>query len=146
MERCPESVARTSRPPGDTLLRMATIRAERLDHAAIVVTDLSRARRFYGEVLGLREVPRPESFDFPGAWYEIGPTYLHLLGKPDADAASPRHFCLWVTDLRAAARRIEGAGFTVEWKTNHKIPGVDRFFTYDPDRNRVEFQGPEARD
>jgi hypothetical protein len=32
----------------------------------------------------------------------------------------------------------------VAWNTRHKIPGVDRFFTDDPDGNRIEIQGPEA--
>jgi catechol 2,3-dioxygenase-like lactoylglutathione lyase family enzyme len=40
----------------------------RLDHIQINVTDLARAKRFYGEVLDLEEAPRPESFDFAGAW------------------------------------------------------------------------------
>ena len=122
---------------------METAGAQRIDHVAVIVTDVDRARRFYAGVLGLREVPRPQSFDFPGAWFEIGPTDLHLLGKPEPDPHGPRHFCLWVGDLRRAATRLEQAAFRVEWKTNHKIPGIDRFFTYDPDGNRIEFQGPE---
>lgn len=122
---------------------MATVGAQRIDHVAIIVTDVDRSRAFYAGVLGLREVARPESFDFPGAWFEIGPTYLHLLGKPQPDSRGPRHFCLWVGDLRVAADRLDSAHARVEWKTNHKIPGIDRFFTYDPDGNRIEFQGPE---
>ena len=58
---------------------MARATAERIDHVAIIVTDLERARQFYSGVLGLREVARPESFDFIGAWFQIGPTCLHLL-------------------------------------------------------------------
>ncbi|MGE5334009.1 MAG: VOC family protein, partial [Nitrososphaerota archaeon] len=38
-----------------------------MDHSALVVQDLDRSRVFYGEVLGLVEVPRPKSFDFRGA-------------------------------------------------------------------------------
>jgi catechol 2,3-dioxygenase-like lactoylglutathione lyase family enzyme len=121
---------------------METAGAQRIDHVAVIVTDVEQSRAFYAGVLGLREVPRPESFDFPGAWFEIGPTFLHLLGKPQPDPHGPRHFCLWVSDLRAAAARLEAARFRVEWKTNHKIPGIDRFFTHDPDGNRIEFQGP----
>ena len=122
---------------------MSGFTAGRIDHVAVIVTDLERSKAFYGGVLQLKEVPRPESFDFPGAWYEIGPTYLHLLGKPQADSSSPRHFCLWVSDLRAAAKQAQAHGTRVEWKTNHKIPGIDRFFIHDPDGNRIEVQGPE---
>ena len=123
---------------------MSTIGAERIEHVTIVVTDLNKARAFYAGVLGLVEVPRPPSFDFPGAWYQIGPTLLHLLGKPQRDSASPRHFCLWVAGVPEAASAIESSGSPVIWEAKHKIPGVDRFFIYDPDGNRIEIMGPEA--
>ena len=118
--------------------------ARQIEHVAIIVTDLDRSMSFYGEVLGLREVPRPQTFDFPGAWYQIGQTYLHLLGKPEPDNASQRHFCLWVADLRSAAQHLQSRGQTIQWHTKHKIPNVDRFFVYDPDGNRIEVQGPET--
>ena len=51
--------------------------AERIDHVTILVTDLDKARDFYARVLGLREVPRPPSFDFPGMWFKTGPAFLH---------------------------------------------------------------------
>src|SRR5687767_4947344 len=47
--------------------------AARIDHAAVVVTDVARAVAFYRDVLGLTEVPRPPTFDFPGAWLRVGP-------------------------------------------------------------------------
>ena len=119
----------------------------RLDHTAVAVTDVDRARRFYAAVLGMTELPRPPSFDFPGAWFQIGPPEvghaLHLLGQPTPDPRGRRHFCMWTTDLLAAANHITSAGGKVEWKREHKIAGIDRFFVYDPDGNRIEFQGPE---
>lgn len=115
--------------------------AERIDHVTVLVTDMARARDFYARVLGLIEVPRPDSFDFPGAWYQIGPTVLHLMGKPQADTTSARHFCLWVPDIQRAARVAAAAGWEILWQTKHKIPGIDRFFLYDPDGNRIETQG-----
>jgi catechol 2,3-dioxygenase-like lactoylglutathione lyase family enzyme len=54
------------------------ITVQRIEHVAVVVSDVERAKAFYGGVLGLTEVPRPESFDFAGAWYRNGPTDLHL--------------------------------------------------------------------
>ncbi len=43
----------------------------RLDHVALLVKDVERSRRFYGQVLGMEEVPRPSNFTFPGAWFRI---------------------------------------------------------------------------
>lgn len=39
----------------------------RVDHYAIRTGDLARSHRFYTEVIGLKEGPRPP-FDFPGYW------------------------------------------------------------------------------
>ena len=118
--------------------------AQALDHAAVTVTDVEQAKAFYSRVLGLRELARPDTFDFPGAWFKIGDSTIHLLGRPQRDADSPRHFCLWVREVQAAARHVASRGCRVEWHTKHKIPGVDRFFTWDPDGNRIEVQGSDG--
>lgn len=116
---------------------------ERTDHVAVVVTDVDRARRFYGDVLGMAEIARPASFDFPGTWFQCGRDVLHLLGKPQAEPRGRAHFCLWLSDVHAAAVRVGAANFEVIWEFKYKIPGIDRFFTSDPDGNRIELQGPE---
>jgi len=120
------------------------ITVERIEHVAVVVTDVLRAKDFYGRVLGMTEVPRPASFDFAGAWYRNGPTDLHLITNPEADARSRRHVAFFVSDLRQAARALEWEGFPVRWETKYKIIGLDRFFTEDPDGNRIEIMGREA--
>jgi len=117
---------------------------ERLDHVSIIVTDVNRSRAFYAGVLGLLEIPRPKSFDFPGAWFQVGPEVIHLLGQPAPEPRGRRHFCLWVADVHSAARYLAATGLPVVWDRKYKIDGVDRFFTDDPDGNRVEIQGTEA--
>jgi catechol 2,3-dioxygenase-like lactoylglutathione lyase family enzyme len=120
------------------------ISVQRVDHVAIDVSDVERAKAFYGGVVGLREVDRPPSFDFGGAWYRIGPVDLHLVNRQTPATSGGRHFCLWVDNVRAAAQRVEAAGYAVTWDTKYKIRGVDRFFIHDPDGNRVEFQGSDG--
>ena len=122
----------------------AELIVERLDHVSIIVTDVDRARAFYAGILGLPEIPRPKSFDFPGAWFQVGPEVIHLLGQDAPDARGRRHFCLWVKDVHAAARYLAAKGLPVRWDQKYKIDGIDRFFTDDPDGNRVEFQGTQA--
>jgi catechol 2,3-dioxygenase-like lactoylglutathione lyase family enzyme len=62
----------------------------RIDHYSIRTLDLDASRRFYTEVMGFREGPRPP-FDFPGYWLyngvppkklEAGGNYgvVHLMG------------------------------------------------------------------
>lgn len=119
-----------------------------LDHVAIYISEPDRARAFYGGLLGLREVPRPPTFDFPGMWYRIGSDQpggsfvdLHLVGRPgQVEPPSRKHFCLWVNDVHAASELLAAHGYPVDWDRT-KIAGIDRFFTRDPDHNRIEIQG-----
>jgi catechol 2,3-dioxygenase-like lactoylglutathione lyase family enzyme len=115
---------------------MSAFRFTHLDHCSVLVTDVAAARRFYGGVLGLREIPAPKEFDFVAIWYDLGGTYLHLLLKPRPDTISPRHFCLHCTDARAAREHFRGLGVPVEETV--KIAAADRFFLRDPDGNRIE--------
>ena len=60
----------------------------RLDHAALLVKDVERSRRFYGQILGMEEVPRPSNFAFPGAWFRKGHTEIHLIGEAEPGRAA----------------------------------------------------------
>lgn len=122
---------------------MSEITVERLDHVAIIVTDVKRALAFYVGVLGLQEIPRPKSFDFPGAWVQAGPEVIHLLGQDSPDPRGRRHLCLWVRDVRESAAHLESKGLPVRWDQKYKIDRIDRFFTEDPDGNRIEIQGSD---
>src|SRR5271163_2469960 len=106
---------------------MNAINALRIDHVAIDITDVERSRKFYGGLLGLKEIPRPVSFTFGGAWFQIGPEVLHLVSRPEYFPPAPHHFCIWVPDVHGAAKVVEAGGFEVIWDTKFKIPGIDRF-------------------
>ena len=122
---------------------MGSIGAIRVDHVQINIIDLPRAKTFYETVFGLAETPRPESFDFAGAWYKIGDMDLHLVVR-DAEPASARHFCIWVAGVHTAAQYLQQGGHQIIWDTKYKIRGVDRFFVFDPDGNRIEIQGSDG--
>ncbi len=107
-----------------------------IQHHSVVVADLARAREFYGGVLGLEEVPSPPTFDFPVAWYAVGDDQIHLLLADEGRAPSRRHVALQADDLLAVRQRLQGAGAPISETT--PIPGAERFFTEDPDGNRIE--------
>jgi catechol 2,3-dioxygenase-like lactoylglutathione lyase family enzyme len=111
-------------------------RISQLDHVSVLITDVDRSRRFYGEVLGLREINKPRTFDFVVLWFELGNHTLHLLLKDQPDTISPRHFALRVDDAGAARSYFRKLGQRVDETT--LIPGADRFFIADPDGNRIE--------
>jgi len=116
---------------------------QRIEHVALTVTDVARAKHFYGQILNLTEIPRPKSFDFPGAWYRNGATDLHIIARLQADAQSRRHVAFYVADIQTAAKVLEQNGYPVLWEQKNKIDEIDRFFTQDPDQNRIEIMGPE---
>ncbi len=108
----------------------------KLDHVSVLITDVARSRRFYKDLLGLREIAGPKTFDFTVLWFDLGDHHLHLLLKPAPDTASPRHFALRVTDCDRAREYFRHHGLAIQETV--KIPGADRFFLFDPDGNRIE--------
>ena len=61
-----------------------------INHLALSVTDNERATRFYVDVLGMKQLPRPD-FGIPGAWLSAGAAMVHLIEVPgDARARSLR--------------------------------------------------------
>ncbi|HEV3256023.1 MAG TPA: VOC family protein [Gemmataceae bacterium] len=115
---------------------MASLEVRQIDHCSVIITDIERSRRFYGDLLGLKEIPRPRTFDFVVVWFDLGNQHLHLLLKDRPDTRSPRHFALRVADARAAREYFQEHGVPTEETT--PIPGAERFFIYDPDGNRIE--------
>lgn len=108
----------------------------RLDHVSVLITDVGRSRRFYKDLLGLREIAGPKTFDFTVLWFDLGDHHLHLLLKPAPDTTSPRHFALRVADCAHARAYFGQHGVAMQETT--VIPGADRFFIFDPDGNRIE--------
>jgi catechol 2,3-dioxygenase-like lactoylglutathione lyase family enzyme len=107
-----------------------------IDHVSVIITDVERSRQFYSGLLGLKEIPKPSTFDFVVVWYDLGNMHVHLLLKEKADTISARHFALRVADAQAAREHFRKHG--VETSETTLIPGADRFFIRDPDGNRIE--------
>ena len=108
----------------------------KLDHVSVLITDMERSRRFYRDVLGLKPIHKPRTFDFEVLWFDLGDQHLHCLLKDKPDTSSPRHFALRVNDSAAARAYCKQIGMPVQETTT--IPGADRFFIRDPDDNRIE--------
>ena len=115
---------------------MSSFQATQIDHVSVIITDVERSRAFYRDLLGLKEIARPHTFDFVVVWFDLGNQQLHLLLKPRPDTISPRHFALRVADVAQARAYCREHGVPTEETT--PIPGADRFFIRDPDENRIE--------
>lgn len=110
------------------------MRPKQLHHASIRVADLERSRAFYGGLLRLPEIDRPD-LGFPGSWYGIGASQLHLIQREPLplkiDPTGP-HFAIEVENLDEARRELKAYGAEV------LDPGGDQLWVLDPDGYTVE--------
>lgn len=94
-------------------------------------------RRFYGEVLGLREIEVPRTLSNNLVWFSAGDGLeLHFFPGPTYPESN-RHFCLDVHDLDEARARLAEAGY--EPYDDTPIHNRPRFFCRDPVANLIEF-------
>ncbi len=112
-----------------------------IDHVQIAAPAgcEAAARRFYGELLGMEELPKPEPIRARGGcWFRAGAQELHVGVEAEFSPARKAHPGLLVSELGAVRARFADAG--VAWEDDTKIEGVDRLFTHDPFGNRLELR------
>jgi catechol 2,3-dioxygenase-like lactoylglutathione lyase family enzyme len=110
-----------------------------LDHIQLAIPPggEAAARHFYGEVLGLREVPKPEAMRVRGGlWFEAGAFQIHLGIEDGMKPSAKVHPAIIVTDLDAWIGKLSAAG--CEWRASDDLEGVRRGHTKDPAGNRIE--------
>ena len=113
-----------------------------LDHVQVAAPPgfEAEARRFFGELLGLEELEKPEALRARGgAWFALGGGgELHVGVEEPFTAARKAHpaFRLPAAEVDELAKRLEAAGAQVEW--DDSLPVVRRFYTADPWGNRLE--------
>jgi catechol 2,3-dioxygenase-like lactoylglutathione lyase family enzyme len=116
-----------------------------VNHVARVTRNLAASKAFYRDVLGFREVRRP-NFPFAGAWlYNYG-LQIHLIepeGQTDPLAAGGKisaradHLAFHAPDTQAVERLLEDHG--IRFAKNYvKDRGVTQLFFHDPDGNHIE--------
>jgi catechol 2,3-dioxygenase-like lactoylglutathione lyase family enzyme len=97
------------------------------------------ARRFYGDLLGLGELDKPEPLRRRGGvWFAVGTQQLHVGVQEPFSPARKAHPALQVRagELDALALRLAEAGAEVIW--DEELPEVRRFYSEDPWGNRIE--------
>ncbi|MBI1374913.1 MAG: glyoxalase [Phycisphaera sp.] len=111
-----------------------------LNHVALHVADVQRSIDFYGGLLGLTQIHRPQ-FDFEGAWFDLGEDRsLHLIGgrdKPSNGHNRGTHTAFCVDDFDAAVALIESHGIR-HHGPNLRPDGARQLFVFDPDDHVIE--------
>jgi len=128
--------------------------SERMLHVGIIVGDLGAARKFYGDILGFREIWRGSSRGDVLSWTNMqvpdGEDYIEFMlykDLPEPDhRGSQHHICLLTPNLAAAQARIEANPYRRSYSRPMEIRvGVNRkrqLNLFDPDGTRVELMEP----
>ncbi|MFT5211905.1 MAG: glyoxylase I family protein [Flavobacterium sp.] len=113
-------------------------------HRSFPVRDINTSIRFYREVLCLDQIPRPESFKFPGAWFQAGSGQVHLIQFKEGDdvgtpptSINPRgsHTAFSTLDYEETLRYFKDKGIEV-FETN---VDMGQMWIKDPDGHVLEF-------
>jgi catechol 2,3-dioxygenase-like lactoylglutathione lyase family enzyme len=97
------------------------------------------ARRFYGELLGMEEVPKPpELAARGGVWFRCGAQELHVGVDPSFEPARKAHPALAVTGIDALLDALGRAAAPV-------TRDGPRVYTADPWGNRIELLATSGR-
>ncbi len=96
------------------------------------------ARRFFGDLLGMTEVPKPEKLKVRGGvWFQCGPQMIHIGVEAAFQPAKKAHPAFLVHRIEGLMKHLEEKGVAI--RIDEEIPGLIRFFAEDPFGNRLEF-------
>jgi len=112
------------------------------DHVQIAIPAGSeaQARAFYGDLLGMVELPKPAALERRGGcWFRAGAAVLHLGVETPFHPARKAHPAFVVDDFGLLSAHLVAAGHDCV-RADAEIAGVRRFHTIDPFGNRLEFQ------
>lgn len=112
----------------------------RIDHVQLAMPKggEDRARSFYRDVLGMKEIPKPQPLaGRGGCWFASGEAQVHLGIEEDFRPAKKAHPALVVEGLDEILARCEAARLTT--KPDAKIDDRRRrVHVFDPFGNRIE--------
>ena len=95
------------------------------------------ARRFFVELCGMTEIPKPaELAKRGGCWFRSGAVEIHLGVEQDFHPALKAHPALVCENYAALITKLEATNVPV--KEDFEIPGTHRSHIFDPFGNRIE--------
>ncbi len=115
----------------------------RIDHIHLAMPKgrEEEARRFYRDLLGIPEKPKPPQLATRGGvWFERGDLKVHLGVDKQFVPARKTHPGFLVADLPALIARFKAAGIAV--RDDEPLEGYLRVYIDDPFGNRLELLEP----
>lgn len=111
-----------------------------VDHVQLAAPEgcETEARKFFTELLGWTEIPKPENLrKRGGVWFQCGTHQVHIGIQKDFVPAKKAHPAFHVENLDALRSYLEQKGIRVI--DDEPLEGAKRFYLADPFGNRLEF-------
>ncbi|MEH7456936.1 VOC family protein [Bacillus sp. JJ1127] len=111
-----------------------------IDHVQVAapVGCEEEAREFYGNQIGLEEIPKPEELrKRGGCWFRCGNQEIHIGVEQAFSPAKKAHPAFYVQQIDEFKQKLIGQG--VQVIDDHARADVIRFYVSDPFGNRIEF-------
>jgi len=116
----------------------------RVNHIALIVSDVGRSTEFYSKILGLPQINRP-NFDRHGAWFTWGNVELHLIkGQPvvhDGSNLIVAHLAIESDNIEMVYQKLLELG--IEFEQNVSVPSTQEEKSGLEKRSRVVAEDAE---
>ncbi|BBH23464.1 glyoxalase [Paenibacillus baekrokdamisoli] len=113
-----------------------------IDHIQLAAPEgcEDEARRFFSELLGWTELPKPENLrKRGGVWFQCGNHQVHIGVQKDFNPATKAHPAFAVLHLEHLRDYLLTNHIQVMDDDARQDEGVKRFYLNDPFGNRLEF-------
>lgn len=110
-----------------------------IDHVQLAAPKDSedRARHFFGDILGLKEIEKPKILKKRGGvWFSIGNQQIHIGIEEPFTPAKKAHPAFEIEQIEALKRHLTDN--KIDYQVDHLLPGANRIFLHDPFGNRIE--------
>ncbi|CAM3866186.1 VOC family protein [Mesobacillus zeae] len=116
------------------------IRYKKIDHVQLAAPAGSedQARKFYGQILAMQEVPKPANLaKRGGVWFQCGTNQVHIGIQNEFSPAVKAHPAFEVENLEELQQKLTEQNISI--KDDDLLEGAERFYVNDPFGNRLEF-------
>lgn len=113
-----------------------------IDHVQLAAPEgcEQEARKFFADLLGWTEIPKPEALKKRGGvWFQCGAHQVHIGVQNDFMPATKAHPAFQVQHIGKLREYLIAKNVGVTDDDVRKEEGVSRFYVNDPFGNRLEF-------
>lgn len=111
-----------------------------IDHVQLAMPrgKEDKARAFFGTLLRMKEIPKPEPLRHRGGvWFLCGSQELHIGVQDDFTPSRKAHPAFHIRGIETLREHLLQSGLAVH--TDEPLDGMIRFHIEDPFGNRLEF-------